>query len=167
MGSSGDARQLYWAGALAIATGAFIMLMASGVMPTQGGGNSPSWVGYCAGSAFLFAGMAILLRGIAGGTASDRAIPEAAPLWMHVAQYLLGLAIIGGLGAIGTWVAFGPGERAFSISIPFVLSPRGNEFAGRIAFGFGALLAWVFFAVAATYWGKRLLRRINSPAGTS
>jgi hypothetical protein len=162
MGTSSDARQLYSAAFIAIATGAVVVVM---VFTARHTGNAPRWIGYCAGLAFALAGLAILLRGLAGGTVSDGAMPQAAPVWMHVAQYLLGLAIIGALATIGTWVAFGPGERAFSISIPFILSPRANEIAGRIAFGFGVLLAWTFFAVAATYWGKQLLRRINSPAG--
>ena len=58
--------------------------------------------------------------------------------------------------AIAGWVAFAPGERAFSSSVSgggVAVSGGGGEWVGRIAFGFGAILCAVF---AAFLW-KRVL----------
>jgi hypothetical protein len=77
---------------------------------------------------------------------------------MRVAYYLLGLAVVGVLATVGTWVAFGPGERAFAISLPFFGSGPANPWVGRAVFGVGAMLTWLFFVVAAVAWWHRLLR---------
>jgi hypothetical protein len=38
-------------------------------------------------------------------------LPSSTPIWVRLTLRLLSLAIVVALGAIGTWVAFGPGER--------------------------------------------------------
>jgi hypothetical protein len=59
------------------------------------------------------------------------------------------------LGAIGTWVAFGPGERKFSSSIPF-LPAWLNEPIGRTVFGIGAILIWIILIASAVVGARRL-----------
>lgn len=161
MDQANDSKELIYTGIFAAAMGVLAMLFVSGVIPTKGSdAHAPLWVGLAAGLVFVLAGGALILRGIAGGTANDGEMPSGAPLWMHIAQYIVGLVVIGSLAAIGTWVAFGPGERAFSMSLPFFSGPA-NQWIGRAVFGFGAVLVWLFFAIAAVSWGKRIWRRAN------
>jgi hypothetical protein len=66
---------------------------------------------------------------------------------------LLGLGVIVSLGAIFTWVAVGSGKRSFT----------GNgaifgETGGRIAFGIGAILIWIFLATILFSKARRLIR---------
>jgi hypothetical protein len=80
---------------------------------------------------------------------------------MRMGQYLIGVAIFASLAAIGSWIAFGPGERAFSGSIGFVAGDVG-AIVGRIVFGTGAVIAWlgaIAFAVSGT---RNLLGRARA-----
>ena len=80
-----------------------------------------------------------MLRALAGGTAENGDLPADAPLWLRALYYAMGLAVVGTLAAIGTWVAFGPGERTFSTTIPFLASgPSESSGSDAIAFGAGA-----------------------------
>ncbi len=48
------------------------------------------------------------------------------------------LGIIGSTGAVAGWIAFGPGERQFSMSLQSSsagVHGAGGSLAGRIAFG--------------------------------
>ena len=146
------------AGLFALAMGVFIMLVATGILPAKGSAHAPAWIGVLAGLAFALAGFVIVVRAAAGGDPNED-LPADAPWWMRFIQYGFGLGVIGALAAIGTWVAFGPGHRAFSISIPFLGSGPANEWIGRGVFGFGAVLVWLFFILAAAKWGPRLLGR--------
>src|SRR5262245_11173195 len=108
--------ELIGAGIASAAMGLLIMLFVSGVIPSRGE-SAPWWAGMCGGAVFLVAGIAMMLRWFAGGTTDDSELPKGAPVWLRGSYYLLGLTLIGALAAIGTWVAFGPGERVFAISI--------------------------------------------------
>jgi hypothetical protein len=100
----------------------------------------------------------LVLRSFMGGDMQASEVPREAPVQMRVAYYLLGLAVVGALATIGTWVAFGPGERAFAVSLPFLGSGPANPWVGRAVFGVGAVLTWLFFVVAAVAWWRKLLR---------
>jgi hypothetical protein len=151
---SDDRGELIGAGIASAAMGLLIMLFVSGVIPSRGE-SAPWWVGMSAGAVFMLGGLALMLRWFAGGTTGDADLPKGAPVWLRGAYYLLGLIAIGGLAAIGTWVAFGPGERVFSMSIPFLADGPANRWIGRTVFGIGTLLTWLFFGVAAvSYWRK-------------
>jgi hypothetical protein len=91
----------------------------------------PAWVAYVAASAFGFAGLC-LFAGAVGSIALQR--------W-------LGVAATASLFLVGTWVAFGPGERACSFSLPFLQS-GGGDAACRGAFAIGAILVGLFLALA-------------------
>ena len=82
---------------------------------------------------------------------------------LRVAYYLLGLAVVGALATVGTWVAFGPGERAFAVSLPFLGSGPASPWIGRAVFGVGAVLTWLFFVVAAVAWWRKLVRDGSAP----
>jgi hypothetical protein len=139
-------------GITAGAVGLYFVLVGAGVLPIPGGpGNlhAPLWTVLCAGLAFLLGGAAVVLQTL--GRANDQGeFPADAPSWLRVVQRVIGLAIFASLGAVGSWIAFGPGERAFSGSL-FFFSGDSNEAIGRIAFGIGAIiigLCILGFAVA-------------------
>ena len=80
------------------------LLVACGVMPVLGGlgiepfseGNVsgvPNWVPIVAGGVFIAAGISLLLKHLTG-----------------LAE-LFGIATAAGLGAVGSWIAFGIGRR--------------------------------------------------------
>jgi hypothetical protein len=149
--------ELLLIGLLAIAMGAFAMLAVGGLLPGKGAG-APLWIGVAGGMVFVFAGGALVLRWFAGGNTDDAELPEESPRWLRASYSLIGLACIGMLAAIGSWIAFGPGERAFTMTIPFLGSGPGNPWVGRIAFGVGALVSWLFFVLAARSYWRRLSR---------
>src|SRR5205814_360162 len=109
--------------------------------------NDPHWLVLCVGLAFLLAGVAIAIQTFGHANAAGE-LPPAAPRWMRAVQYLSTFTIVACLGAIGTWVAFGPGEREFSGGLPF-LGPAVNSMIGRSAFGVGAVLTWLCLAAIA------------------
>jgi hypothetical protein len=93
--------------------------------------HAPAWVAYTACAAFVLAGLAI----IADGTA------------LRSTHAWLAVACTAALLVPGAWVAFGPGVRQCSVSIPF-FSTVGSELLCRGAFGLGsvivaAMLVWV------------------------
>jgi len=95
---------------------------------------------------------------VAGGVKPDGDLPAGTPRGVRVTQYLLGLGIISALGAVTTWVAFGPGSRAFTVTLPFVGRGPGDETVGRAAFGIGAVLMWIFLVVFVMISVRRIRR---------
>ena len=110
----------------------------------------------------VLAGLAIIVDyGMAGASPVDGSLPDSAPFFLKVTQYVLGLAIVGLMFAVFAWIAFGAGQRQFSssISLPFWSSSgRSSERSGRIAFGIGAVLMGLFLVLAAVSGAKRLWR---------
>ena len=103
--------------------------------------HAPAWVAYTACSAFVFAGLTI--------------VASESPL-RRIHAWLV-VACIGALLVPGAWLAFGPGVRECSVSVPF-FSTAGSELLCRGAFRFGALLV-----VALLVWVVlRALRQQNS-----
>jgi hypothetical protein len=141
-------------GVLFAGIGLYFVLVGVGVLPIPGGEknlNAPLWVVTCAGLAFLLGGIAVIV-GALGGANEKGELPKTAPAWMGAAQRLCVLAIFVALAAAITWVAFGPGERQFSGSLP--LTGSANEFAGRGLFGFGAAMMWLAVLVILSSWRK-------------
>jgi hypothetical protein len=149
--------ELLVVGLLAVAMGAMVMLAVSGVLPGKGT-HAPMWVGGCGGLAFVLAGGALILRWFAGGETHDAEMPQDTAFWLRAIYDLTGLSCIGALAAIGTWVAFGPGERTFSMSVPFFGKGPANEGLARAAFGIGAAMVWLFFVLAARKSWRKLMR---------
>ena len=90
-----------------------------------------AWVVYVACAAFFFAGITIIAH-------ENR---------LRRAHFWLAFVTASALITPGTWIAFGPGVRACSVSIPF-FSFLGSDFLCRGAFGLGtfigaAVLIWV------------------------
>ena len=124
------------------------------MLPVPGGrGNlhGPLWLGLAVGIVFALAGLSALLQVAAGANAQGE-LPETSPRWMRAAQYLLVAALLMGLAMIGSWIAFGAGERHFSGTLP--VSGAANASIGRVMFGIGALIAWAA-AIAFAVTGAR------------
>lgn len=108
--------------------------------------HGPPWLAFAAGGSFAGAGLALLV--------GPRAV-----LW----QGLFALLSLAGLAAVGSWVAFGVGERACSggIDLPWVWSSGDlSGLACRIPFGLGALITDAFLC-----WGivALLQRALGGP----
>jgi hypothetical protein len=132
-------------GLIAGGVGLFFVLVGLGIVPPPGGKKSlhaPLWVVFCAGLTFLLAGGVLLLHLLSGAKPADSDFPANAPRWMRVVRHLAGVAVFASFAIIASWIAFGPGERAFSVSIPFFSGPA-NETVGRVAFGIGAIVMWL------------------------
>jgi hypothetical protein len=140
--------------------GVLIVLLAVGIIPgAEASLEAPRWVVATAGLAFVLAGAAVIVGyAVAGAAAPDGDLPPGTPRWVRVTQSLLGLGIIVSLAAVGTWVAFGPGPRPFSVTLPFVGRGPGDETVGRVAFGIGAVLMWIFLVVFVVVSVQRIHR---------
>jgi hypothetical protein len=153
-------KEMIASGTLASVLGFYFLLAGAGVLPLPGGPDNlhgPLWLVLCAGLVFFLAGVAVLLQ--AFGHASDQGeFPAEAPTWLRVVQYLIGLTIFATFGVIGSWIAFGPGERAFSGSLSFISGESGAA-VGRAVFGVGAIIVWFCTIAFAVIAARKLLRR--------
>lgn len=135
--------------ALFVLAGFAIMGVGGGVIPVDPSSvHAPGWV-------IVLCGVVFALGGVMAWT-NGAGFSEA---------WSTGLALVFMLcfAAVFSWVAFGPGERGFSGSGsvgPVSVGGGSGETVGRIAFGFGAVLMWVF--VAAIF--AKLLKSLRSAA---
>jgi len=63
---------------------------------------------------------------------------------------------------IGSFVAFGPGTRSFNVSLPFGSTGGGSEIFGRVAFGVGAIIAWLCLILVAVGGWRKFVSRNNT-----
>lgn len=150
-------KEILFIGTVATAFGLYFILVGMTVLPIPGGPqnlHAPLWIVFCAGLAFLLAGIAVLMHGT-GATDNNGELPAGAPQWLRVFQYLIGVTIFVCFGAIASWVAFAPGPREFSATGMGVEGPVG-AMAGRIAFGLGAIVIWLC-TIAVVVSGARKL----------
>jgi hypothetical protein len=150
-------KEMIVAGIVALAPGLYFVLVGAGVLPIPGGpGNlhGPLWIVLSAGLAFFVAGIAVLLQAF-GGADDQGEFPAGSPMWLRLVQYLMGVAIFVSFAAIGSWIAFGPGERSFSGSF-FFLSSDVNATIGRTAFGIGAIITWLGALTFAVLGARKL-----------
>ena len=125
------------------AAGLYVMLGAAGYVPMPES-NSPAFIGFCAGAAFLFAGLTCMVRARAGMTDAQSEVPDNAPGWTKVSYRILAIGTAGALATIGSWIAIGSGPRAFSLSAPLVEMQTTVEMIGRTVFGLGAVIVWIY-----------------------
>jgi hypothetical protein len=146
-------------GVLAVAAGTAVVLVGIGVIPTEETSrHAPPWVIVAAGAVFLTAGVYV----VAVGSIDLRKPGYIARISrggrFNPAGWLVGAFIVSTLFAIATWVAFGPGERAFSGDVGGggvgVGGPVGER-TGRIVFGISAV---VLGAVSVWIWAYGLSR---------
>jgi hypothetical protein len=104
--------------------------------------RAPAWVVYAAASTFVFAGITMIADARGAGR------------W----QRWLAIPILLALAVPAAWVAFGPGDRECTLSLPFVSTTAGEALC-RGAFGLGFLLA---VAIAVPF-ARRAWRRDVEP----
>lgn len=140
--------------------GLYFVLASFGVVPLANLGtvNGPIWLVTCVGLVFGLAGVALLIRAVTGADDRHGDLPAGSPYWLHVVYWLVGPGVVVGLAAIGTWIAFGPGERGFEMSVPFITVPA-NEWLGRVAFGFGAIITWLTAFLMTRTVVRKIFRR--------
>jgi len=157
-------------GLFAAAMGAFVIAGAMGLfgLDLHPKDEAPRWIGVCAGAIFVAGGLAVMLQSLpAAKPAPDGGLSPNSPRWAQLVSLAFGLSIVGGLAAIGLWIAFGPGERHFSGGASFggigVSETLGgtpaSEIFGRVVFGFGAVCACLVFALFLVGGARWLLRR--------
>ncbi|MBX9774163.1 MAG: hypothetical protein K2Y71_07085 [Xanthobacteraceae bacterium] len=144
-------------GLAAIGMGLFLLLFGLGVVPMKPrAGDGPLWIAAVAGIVFMLAGVSITV-GALHGVSDTGELPKDTGWWMRLFYYLLGVVISGGLASIGTWVAFGAGPRVFSGTGVFLLSLEANAMVGRIMFGIGAMITWLFTIAIAISGARKLI----------
>jgi hypothetical protein len=145
-----------WAIGIACAGGGFyLVLVGLGLFSPPSRINGPNWLGSAAGLVFFAAGLAVLVRAWLQVPDKQANLPDDAPAIAVAIQWLATLTIIVALASIGTWIAFGPGLRQFSTSLPVWGSLA--EMVGRAMFGFGAIVTWLMAALMA-YAGVMKMR---------
>lgn len=149
--SSATSTVLY--GLLAAGMGLFYILYALGIFGSQfHKGSDPSSLGFVFGLIFLLGGMAVVIQTIMKRAGSE---PATMPPWLNLLYHAMAFAIVGLLGIVASWVAFGPGPRHFSGSGSIF-----GETTGRMLFGIGAALIWVvLLGVAVSAVRSYLARR--------
>ncbi|HTV30069.1 MAG TPA: hypothetical protein VMF32_20055 [Xanthobacteraceae bacterium] len=143
-------------GLIGVAIGLLVILLSLGLLGSAASSKPPenSWLGVAFGIAFLFAGISAIIQAVAvRGYPTTAELPASSPTWLRSLHTLLGLGVIISMGSIFTWIAVGPGKRAFTGSGAIF-----GETVGRIAFGVGAMMFW--FALGVFVFTK--LRRLFS-----
>jgi len=143
------------------AIGLYFMLVGADLLPPPGKTNSPMAIVFCAGLAFLFAGLTCVVRARVGMSDSESDVPANAPLWTKLSYRMLGIGAAGALAAIGTWIAIGSGPRAFTITAPFGQMQTTGELVGRSVFGLGAVIVWIYVIALTVSTVRKLLDRKN------
>jgi prepilin signal peptidase PulO-like enzyme (type II secretory pathway) len=139
-------RTLILVGLLAMGAGFMVIALGAGWITTAPENfKAPRWVIIAAGLMFVFAGLSML-----GPRSADSLIGAI------VAAVMVSL-----FAAVGSWVAFGSGERHFTGTIgsgAARLSSNASEWSGRAVFGVGAIL---LLAMSAWAWWRcvQLLRQ--------
>ena len=145
-------------GAITAAAGGYFLLAGMGLVPAPGAAHGPGWIVAAAGFAFFFAGISVVLRAFTRTPDASSDLAPGAPDWAKTLYHLLGLAIAIPLALLGTWIAFGSGSRAFQIAMPFG-SASGGEIFGRVAFGIGAAIVWLYVIALLVTGARRWFRR--------
>jgi hypothetical protein len=139
------------------AGGIYFILVALGVLPMPGGvSKSPAAIVFAAGAAFLFAGLACVVRARAGMTGNRSELPDSAPRRAQAAYRIAAIAIAGSMAIVGTWIAIGSGPRVFSMTGAVAGPHTTGELIGRTVFALGVVIVWIY-AIALTVGTVRKL----------
>jgi hypothetical protein len=155
-----SSKEMIVIGCIAGLAGLYFILLGAGMLPVPGGLRNlhgPLWIVLGAGLVFLLGGGAVVLQALGRANVQGE-LPADAPFWLRATQYLMGVAILTSFAAIGSWIAFGQGERAFSGSFGF-FSGDVSAAIGRTAFGIGALITWLGTIAFAVSGARKLFRR--------
>ena len=139
-----------------------LILVAFGVItPDQklGQENAPAWVIASAGLIFVLGGAAVIMQALFGNGDPTGELPTTTPRWLRAIYMVLALAIVGGLGTVASWVAFGSGERHCTGTAISLGSFDVSDAFCRTVFGFGATLVWIILIIFAASGARRLFAR--------
>jgi hypothetical protein len=155
-------------GVLGMGLGMLPVLTAFHILPSRPPrpGDSPVWVAVAIGLVFFLAGVSAMMQGFTGPMDSSGNLPSGTSRPLRAFYDLIGMTIAVSLSGLITWVAFGSGTRAFSVSsgapgsegIPLGTSMAG-QMTGRIAFGVGAGFMWLITVVMLAYTLRRWFPR--------
>jgi hypothetical protein len=134
--------------------GLYFVLVGIGLLPAPSRTYAPGSVIVCCGLVFFATGISVLVRGWLGLDDKVQELPEESPAAIKIVYSLSGLTAVAALAGVGTWVAFGTGERHFSVSGP-ISGPVGDGI-GRIVFGIGAILTWLIVVVMARASARKI-----------
>jgi hypothetical protein len=151
-------------GVLTAALGTLPLLALLNIIPSRApqAGDAPAWIGIAIGLAFFLAGIVSIVNGLAGAGDSSGELSATAPRPLQAIYKAMGAVITILLALLLTWVAFGPGERSFSASGGGAMSvgvSGGSQIMGRVAFGFGAILAWLLVGGTMVFKARRWFQR--------
>ncbi len=145
---------MIWIGLFPLLAGGAMMVQSIRVGMTD---ETPSWLGVAFGLMFFNAGLTVMLMDMIFNVYRERK-------WFAYFQVMAMLSIFLIFPLLFNWVAFGPGEREFSmsISIPFLsFDGLANKILGRAFFAIPALLmdaviGYLIYAfVVDAFWKKR------------
>jgi hypothetical protein len=165
---------LSWRGAIVV--GIALMLVGLGVVwaglhAPDADLGAPRGLLALVGVMFVLGGAATIVGFVvAGGATADGQFPPGTPLAVRLTQLSLGLGITAIMAALAGWIAFGPGERRFglTISLPVItISDAADEITGRIAFGVWAGAAALLFAIFAVRGARHISQAAADRAKTT
>ncbi|MBX9841901.1 MAG: hypothetical protein K2Z80_08865 [Xanthobacteraceae bacterium] len=140
------------------AAGLYFMLGAGGLLPMPEA-NGPTFIVFCAGAAFLFAGLTCMVRARAGIGDHQSDVPDDAVLRLKLSYRVLGIGVMGALATVGTWIAIGSGPRAFTITGSFGEMQTSGQTLGRVMFGLGAVIVWIYVIALTVGTVRKLINR--------
>jgi hypothetical protein len=157
--------RLFAIAAAVAAGGAYFVLAGFELVPSPSELHGPIWLATLCGLAFLLAGIALALRAYLRMDDHETDVPPDAPLWARMTFWLTGVGIAVCLALIGSWIAFGDGERRFSMS--GLVNGPASDTAGRVVFGLGAVFTWFAVVVFVRIGYRRIFGRKAAPTARS
>jgi hypothetical protein len=124
------------------AAGLYLTLAGFGLVAPPAPVHAPGFIIVCAGCALLGGGGSVAIRGFAGAATHEPELPADTPRGLVALSALCGIVAFAPVAIIASWIAIGSGASSSSAMLFGPLS----ETAGRIAFGLGALIAWLALA---------------------
>jgi hypothetical protein len=137
------------------AAGLYFVLGAAGYLPMPDG-NGPSFLGFCVGAAFLFAGVTCMARARSGLAEHEVGVPDTAPRGIKLSTRMLAISAAGALATIGTWIALASGPHAFNVSRSI---PTTGDLIGRAVFALGTVIVWIVVIALTVNTVRRLFDR--------
>ena len=141
--------------------GVGVGLTAGGALTSPGAdvmAQGPTIILFCAGLAFVFAGLTCAIRARAASIDDLRIETRERPA-PQAGHRVLAIAAAGTLATAGTWIAIASGPLAFGVSAPPFEAGAAGEKLGRAVVALGATIAWIYVIALCVNTVRRLLDR--------